>query len=194
MTIRGYSAWQNTWSLLQHIIFFKFRVGGTWGHGLTSDWSYCRCRSSGSSRGPSPSSLRQRWDSRTDWRRRRRRRERQHTARLHTVLNTHTHTHSIWLWMKSGSAVSNSSSEWIMDFKWPTLWWLHFGLLTDTLWLVYRLKVWLAYWLTGLQLLELHFHGISGDFASQLHGAPQLLTVSQQLQKRWCRLDGQSFT
>lgn len=85
-------------------------------------------------------------------------RETKHGLVTYSTVHKSTHTHSIWLWMKSSSAVSNSRTGWIMDFKWPTLWWLHhwftdWCFVTDVLtdWLVFKL----VYWLTGLQLLRL---------------------------------------
>lgn len=103
-----------------------------------SDWSCCRCQLSDSSRGPLPSSLRQRWDSRTDCRGSEGGdNSRGPGYRLYWHAHKHTHTvswtqntHSIWFQMKRGSAVSTSSLKWIIDLKWPSL---------LTTWLVYTL-------------------------------------------------------
>lgn len=119
------------------MLLYCTEVGGTWGHGLTPDWSYCRCQLSESSRGPSPSSLQQQWDSRTDWRIREG--ETAHGLVTHCT-NTRTHTCSIWLSMKSGSAVSTSSSKWIMDLKMA-----YFVL---TLWLAFQKTNWFISWLS----------------------------------------------
>lgn len=54
--------------------------------------------------------------------------------------NTRTHTCSIWLSMKSSSAVSTSSSKWIMDLKMA-----YFVL---TLWLAFQMTNWFTSWLS----------------------------------------------
>lgn len=122
-----------------------FGVGSTWGHGLTSDWSYCHCQSSDSSHGPLPSSLQQRWDTQTGWCKKR---ERPHNPV--TVLNTHmrglthTHTHNIRLWMKNGLAVSHNR----MNYGFETANFMPASCLADWLFGTY----WLNKGLTGFWL------------------------------------------